>query len=95
MNIKEIEDLKLNIYTCDTCHKPIITIDIDEGATPAFLNCRATEDCKGTMHSHGYTLKKFVWFKPDPDIKDDRGKLFYNKNMQEHIKMGGLDIKEL
>ena len=95
MNINEIKDLKLNIYSCDSCHQLIITIDIDEGTTPAFLNCRTTKDCLGTMHSHGYTVKKFVWFTPDPDIKDYLGKFLYDEGMREHIKMGGLDIKEL
>lgn len=47
-----------NLYVCEKCHEAIATVDVDEGTTPAFLACRATDDCDGTMQSQ--------WYPPEP-----------------------------
>ena len=62
------------------------------------------EKCNGDMYSHFYTVPPFVtplfeWFKPDIDALDKRYfpvivKL-YNKDMQDYIKNGGLDLRKI
>lgn len=62
-----------NAYMCSDCKKPTVTVDVDEGVTPAFLACRATEGCPGMGHSMmypklprpaEYPAPAFEWYKP-------------------------------
>lgn len=82
---------KKNIYTCQKCGMAVVTIDMDDGVTPFMLDCRATKDCDGIMHSAFYSVPQrlepdFEWFKP----KSIEG---YSPEMQRHLEMGGLDIR--
>lgn len=89
-----------NAYMCDTCKKPTVTVDVDEGVTPAFLGCRATEGCKGMGHSMmyprlprpaEYPAPAFEWYKPTEaevaEVEKD-----YPGSMQ-HWKNGGLFLR--
>ncbi len=60
--------------------------------------------CNGDMYSHFYTVPPFVtplfeWFKPDIEALNKcysplKVKL-YNKDMRDHIKNGGLDLRKI
>lgn len=67
--------LKYNGYLCDTCESGFLSIDVDEGTTPMFSPCFATEGCEGQAHSMGYPAGPppevlgdpiIMWYKPDP-----------------------------
>lgn len=84
---------RINQYTCRICGKYIVTIDRDEGTTPMMLNCRATNDCDGTMFSGMYRIMpglkpNYEWYKPENLDGFDR-------DMREHIEMGGLVIRKI
>jgi hypothetical protein len=82
-----------NSYTCQACGKSIVTIDIDDGVTPFMLACRATPGCAGIMRSGFYVSvdqaaePDYEWFMP----KSLKG---YPREMVEHFKQGGLDIRK-
>ena len=82
-----------NSYTCQVCGKSIVTIDIDDGVTPFMLACRATPGCAGIMRSGFYVAvdqsaePDYEWFMP----KSFKG---YSREMVEHLKKGGLDIRK-
>lgn len=86
---------KENAYECQSCKGIICTIDIDEGVTPFIIECLATK-CGGEMHSSFYPTQPkppempdaaYEWYKPTDLSK-------YSPAMQDHIKMGGLVIRE-
>lgn len=84
--------VRINQYTCATCGGVITTIDRHEGATPMMLNCRVTQNCPGTMWSHGYTVDQtltpdYEWYKP--------AKLPKDREMRQYIQMGGLEIRRI
>lgn len=89
MNLKG----KKNKYICDSCGGEIITVDLDDGVTPAFLRCKISDDCRGTMHSSWYRVKttrpaQYEWFKP-ASLKG------YSRGMKQHIEMGGLVLRKI
>lgn len=62
-----------NGYLCPVCKKATITVDVDEGVTPMFLGCRATEGCEGLAQSIMYPKEPrpagtpapaWEWYKP-------------------------------
>lgn len=70
-----LENVKFNGYICGKCDKGYLSVDLDEGGTPAFTQCYATEGCDGIAASMGYpegeppkTLGQptIEWYKPDP-----------------------------
>lgn len=81
----------LNRYVCPKCRGSIITVDRDEGVTPFMLGCRATAGCAGMMQSSFYRgvtgEPTFEWRKPTPDEI-----VRASPAMQDHFRMGGLDI---
>lgn len=85
---------KYNGYICTTCDGGFLTLDVDEGTTPAFLACYATLGCRGTARSMGYPDGEppaelgepiFYWYKPS---QEEYRKLSFE--MQEHVRRGGL-----
>ena len=89
-----------NVYTCDTCRGVTVTIDVDEGVTPAFLDCRASGrvgQCTGRASSSFYpkgerpsTLPPpaWEWYRPAPaDVAA------MAPATQAHVKAGGLLIR--
>jgi len=89
-------DGRKNIYVCEKCRGHIVTRDLDEGTTPFMMKCRATENCTGTMQSSMYRVfdgrmrASHEWFKPDPSSWPT-----YKTGMQEHLRMGGLVLREI
>lgn len=92
-----------NAYYCDLCKQYTITIDVDEGVTPMFLGCRATEGCKGRATSMMYpaepwpdsvpTEPMFEWFKPvltAGQLKRHRREF---DPFVDHVQRGGLDLR--
>lgn len=83
---------KENVYTCNTCRKYIVTIDLDRGVTPMFLGCRESS-CSGEMTSHGYPPMEnkpdivpdawWEWYRPAEIDTDD-----------DHLMKGGLLLRE-
>lgn len=82
---------KINRYTCPDGHQTI-TIDIDDGTTPMFLNCR-TNACGKQATSSFYQvpdglLPEYEWYKPT-DIKK------VEKISRDHVRRGGLLIRKI
>lgn len=80
-----------------SCGQEIITIDVDEGTTPAFLACRAVEGCGGIMESSFYSPAsvgdaepQYEWYKPNREERRAG-----NKDMREYFRRGGLDIRKI
>lgn len=75
----EAGDQRINVYTCPECKGFTTTIDVDEGVTPATLNCRASGkegDCKGMAMSSMYPkgprpahipAPAWEWYKPSKE----------------------------
>lgn len=90
-----------NVYTCPKCEGFTVTVDIDEGVTPMFLNCRASGeegDCDGMAVSAMYPKgprparipePAWEWFKPDGDEYEN-----LSPAMKDHVDRGGLDIRK-
>lgn len=86
---------RINVYTCRTCERSIVTVDRDEGVTPFLLGCRVGGRCAGTMQSACYRADQtltptYEWFKPS--LKNARRK---GPAMLDHVKQGGLDIRPI
>jgi hypothetical protein len=82
-----------NLYTCDTCHSEIVTIDTDKGVTPFMVSCRATPGCKGFMLSSFYhcdpsRVAQYEWYRPETIDG------FAPEN-KEHVMKGGLLLRPL
>ena len=83
---------KKNIYTCDTCHGHIVTIDLEDGVTPFMIGCRATERCKGMMKSSMYRVfdqtmaATHEWYKPGSAENLDY-------DTRKHVEQGGLLLR--
>lgn len=81
---------RYNGYKCAACGGAWLTVDLDEGVTPMFSPCFATEGCRGTANSMGYpsgpppNLPLLIeWYKP---IRT--GPVSYE--MSQHLRSGGL-----
>ncbi len=90
-NLLEHGQNRINVYTCDVCHKPIITKDVDEGVTPMFLSCWATAGCPGKMISAMYRVSQgllpdYEWYKP----ASLEGMEAYTR---DHVEHGGLLLR--
>jgi hypothetical protein len=101
MSNRHYTELRENVYTCPKCKGMTVTVDIDEGVTPMFLNCRASGregDCDGMAVSAMYPkgprpphvpAPAWEWFKP---TGKDYARL--SPAMKEHVDAGGLDIRK-
>jgi hypothetical protein len=82
----------INVYTCPKCGGHIVTVDRDEGVTPAFLRCRASKGCDAMMESAWHMVDQtltptYEWRKPT------KGEyLRMGAAMRDHIDRGGLEI---
>lgn len=85
---------KKNIYRCQICYNQIITIDRDSGVTPFMIRCRES-GCIGTAQSLLYRVGLTVpcsheWYRPDvAEFKT------LDRNTQEHVRQGGLLLREI
>jgi hypothetical protein len=84
---------RLNRYCCEKCHKNIITIDRDEGATPFMIPCMRTAECPGPMTSRFYQVEE-VWGEPTYEWRKPTKKEYKKMSaaMKQHIDQGGLNI---
>jgi hypothetical protein len=85
---------RYNGYICDKCDKGFLTLDIDEGVTPMFSPCFATEGCNGRAHSMGYPEGEppaylgepiIHWYKPKQEEM-----VQFPFEIRHHIERGGL-----
>jgi hypothetical protein len=91
---------EINGWRCADCGAHTYVVHVDDGVTPMFLACRATEGCKGTgvslMYSrppvpqHVIDAVEWEWFRPQ-----DRAVRRMEAGMRDHIKRGGLDLRRL
>lgn len=82
-----------NLYTCDTCHGELVTIDTDKSVTPFMISCRATPGCKGFMQSNFYDcdpsrVAQYEWYRPETTDRLPQETL-------EHVMKGGLLLRPL
>lgn len=62
-----------NIYVCETCHRHVVTRDMEDGVTPFMINCQCTHGCRGKMYSSFYRVfdpkdmmaHEFEWYRPN------------------------------
>lgn len=90
---------KINIYTCNTCNKKIVSVDVDDGVTPFTIGC-TDRQCIGHAYSSFYPRRpKDMPPNEKPTIE---GMLslaeieWYRprvlpKDFQDHFLKGGLD----
>lgn len=82
---------RLNIYTCESCRRHIVTRDEEHGVTPFMVACRAAENCRGMMKSSMYRVfdqsmrPDYVWRKPTADEFGD-----LSPGARDHVERGGL-----
>lgn len=91
-----------NVYTCPDCGGYTVTVDRDEGTTPAFLDCRARVGCKGMAASAWYPSgprpghippPAWEWYRPDAaETKRLKRKWF---GAWEHVRAGGLLLRKI
>lgn len=90
-----------NVYTCKRCGGFTVTIDVDDGVTPMFIECRSpppgTEDCKGMAASAMYPVgprppnippPAWEWYSPSPN---ERATLSWGD--ADHVERGGLLLR--
>lgn len=88
----------VNGYHCGTCRKITMTYHVDEGVTPFYLRCRATEGCTGDAMSMMYpegpipdefaALPRWEWY--IPDAEEMKG---MSDAWREHVARGGLALR--
>lgn len=94
---------KRNAYFCKECRKVIITVDVDEGVTPMFIQCPHCEDL--TAYSFMYQVPgcmrhdftkginilpaDYEWYKPD-----EKETLMLSKAEAENVFKGGLLMRK-
>lgn len=85
----------VNGYRCKTCGQITTTVHVDQGVTPMFLACRATEGCDGTAVSFGYQAPadrlpapSFEWYRPT-----GRELARMSAAMVDHVAQGGLVLR--
>lgn len=88
------EKLRYHAYQCSPsggCGRVYLTVDLDEGVTPAFMSCLMTQDCEGLAVSLGYantppplSMPLLVeWYKPADDV-------VLPLHLEDHVLNGGL-----
>ena len=87
---------KKNVYVCGRCGWKLVTVDVDDGTTPAMTDCGK---CNGVAESSMYHVDQTLeptheWYSPDVDelcqlLRDGRRATFV------HTKKGGLLLREI
>ena len=85
---------RLNIYDCQKEGHETVTIDRDKGVTPFMIGC-PVKDCGGFSHSRFYTVSDdevptHEWYIPDQLEKES-----LSSPTLEHVKKGGLLLREI
>lgn len=85
---------RYNGYICEKCNKGYLTLDVDNGVTPMFMPCFATQGCDGRAHSLGYPNGEPPAFLGEPVIHWVRPSKqeFMNlpASLRDHVRQGGL-----
>lgn len=85
---------KKNIYTCEVCHKHIVTVDRDAGVTPFTVACQCTSGCKGWMKSSLYRVfdqsmkPSHEWYRPSAVV-------VLTGWEKDHVEKGGLLFRRI
>lgn len=85
-----------NVYLCEKCGYPTVTIDRDEGTTPYMTRCRRPSGCDGTTVSQMYRVADwplppmFEWYKPDDGELRQK-----SAAVRQHVEMGGLLLRPI
>lgn len=86
----------INRYTCENCRKSIVTVILEDGTTPAFLECEFGCDVNFKMVSSFYRIpqemhplepNQYEWYKP----KKLKG---LDPHTRQHVRMGGLLLRK-
>ena len=92
-----------NVYVCPVCQGFTVTVDVDEGVTPAFIDCRASgneRDCLGMAASSFYPEgprpahippPAWEWYKPT--ITEARAEDRKFSGMADPARRGGLFLR--
>lgn len=85
-----------NVYVCNLCGRLMITVDVDTGVTPMFINCRAGDDkCQGSAISGMYPLAPRPASLPAPEWEWFRPPLSqYFCPMSDYELKGGLTLRK-
>jgi len=84
----------INAYICPKCGVGVVTIDRDEGVTPALIRCRGTPGCDGMARSCWYRPPKdapapvLEWYRPTEKEAKRKGSGLY-----QHFLQGGLFLR--
>jgi hypothetical protein len=93
--------MRANGYTCNVCEQVTMTYHVDEGTTPMFLRCRATEGCDGQATSMMYpfdngwippelaALPRWEWYAPTEQQARQAGHI----EVRDHVQRGGLLLR--
>lgn len=93
----------VNVYTCPTCGKRLITIDRAAGVTPAFKVCdgehpHGTGSVNASMHSAWYrvpaemaNLATHEWFRPSYEYY----RSITDVNSERYVREGGLLFRKI
>lgn len=91
---------RINGWGCEECGEYTYVIHVDEGTTPFYLGCRATERCSGLGKSLFYPNTpppqrvkdqvKWEWYKPK---RKEYNSL--SKDVMDHVDRGGVLIRDL
>lgn len=86
-----------NAYTCDTCNKRIVSVNLHEGVTPFLIGCRANwpGHCMGTAQSEFYGIDQTLpaewgWYRPD-----EAEMAGLDPATKQHVERGGLLLRKL
>lgn len=87
-----------NLYVCQTCRSPMITVDLVEGVTPFMVKCTAMSNCGGYMYSNVYRVPPFYqnapatheWYRPEDDVIPT-----LTIAEQDHVRKGGLLLRRV
>lgn len=89
---------RLNVYTCELCRWPIVTVDRDKGVTSYLIRCAASEMgqprvCAGYAASAfysvpGHLMPEFEWYRPS--LAEFQS---LDKAARAHVESGGLLLR--
>lgn len=90
---------EINGWRCEECGAVTYCVHVDDGVTPMFLGCRATEGCNGRASSlmypgppHPAPIEEAVaweWYRPSKRKAKRMG------IWDGHVELGGLAIRPL
>lgn len=86
----------VNVYTCQSCGARLVTKNRDEGTTPFMVGCQR-DGCGGVCYSGFYRVDQSLvptheWFRP---VSAGERRHLANPDVAEHVKMGGLLLRDL